>query len=72
MISFDTIHTKHVSMIRRFTCMENNKNHFFIILSAIFALIAMAAGVAFFVYKVFGDKKSNKNYIECECEPEYT
>ena len=47
--------------------------HLIWIIGAVFAVATVAAGVAFFVYRFFGTKEPGaKNYIECECDPEYT
>lgn len=42
------------------------------ILVAIFGVITIAAGAAVLIYRFVGSKKEEKNYIECECDPEYT
>lgn len=42
------------------------------ILAGLFAVITIAAGAAVLIYRFVGAKKEEKNYIECECDPEYT
>lgn len=44
----------------------------FYILSGLFAVVTVAAGAAVLIYRFIGEKKEEKNYIECECDPEYT
>ena len=36
------------------------------------ALLCFPAGAAVLIYRFVGAKKEEKNYIECECDPEYT
>lgn len=42
------------------------------ILAGLFAVVTVAAGVAVLIYRFVGSKREEKNYIECECDPEYT
>ncbi len=42
------------------------------VLVGLFAVITVAAGVAVLIYRFVGSKREEKNYIECECDPEYT
>ncbi|MCI8359917.1 MAG: hypothetical protein HFE86_01100 [Clostridiales bacterium] len=44
----------------------------FYILAGLFAVVTVAAGAAVLIYRFIGEKKDEKNYIECECDPEYT
>lgn len=44
----------------------------FYILAGLFAVVTVAAGATVLIYRFIGEKKEEKNYIECECDPEYT
>lgn len=44
--------------------------HIIWIVSAIVAVVAMAAGIAVIVDKYFGDRIAKKNYIECDSDEE--
>ncbi|MEE1026759.1 MAG: hypothetical protein U0L55_07125 [Acutalibacteraceae bacterium] len=43
--------------------------HFMWIITAVVAIVAMAAGVAVFVNRYLSAKK-DMDYIECDCEPD--
>jgi len=45
------------------------KRDLFILISVVLAVISIAAGVAYVIYKHMG-KNDDCDYIECECEPD--
>lgn len=52
--------------------MKVNLKSILSVVAAIFVVITIAAGAAVLIYRFLGDKKEEKNYIECECDPDYT
>ena len=52
--------------------MSGQKSKLLLIFTCAVAVMALAAGIAFFVYKAFGEKNSERKYIECDCDPDFT